>query len=235
MMGTPSTGPAGTFTQYSTTKLYCYPDVTSPQLFYWCTAETLPSEPFSIAQAWGGGAYAGWFLFVSDPAVNLANPKAVSQAMGNLAEPPAQNSGGFLWLYVDGGSDLTLPVSGDVLAAGAVFGTSSGLHQLELKKGAPIILQGDGTSFAILYPEGLPQADPPEKKAAFPIVLDLLGLNAGRFSFTGFQPYGDIYYQYDLVVDPLDPAGSSSTFARYAIQLVPTGEAFPAYAIRPLS
>jgi hypothetical protein len=221
-----------TFEQYGSTQLYAYPNLSSPTLLFWCTASPLPTN-FSIEQAWSQPEDIGYFLFVSDPVTNLSDLSSVSNAMNALSSIPPSGSRGFIWLHValDTATILVVTAAAAV-AADVSFGPFAGTPQLALKHGAPVSPGSDGQSFAFLYPTGIPNASPPSPAAAFPIVLALLGPNAGRFQFTGFQPYHGYYYQYGVVLDPLDPGNSSQSMLDFAIELVPTGQLFPAFAIR---
>jgi len=219
-----STGQAG---------LFACPDLSNPTLLFWSTARPLPS-PFAIADAWDES---GYFLFVSDPSQNLSNFSGISTAM-KAAGNPSANSSGFAWLDMDGGNPSLLTVgvrptggAAGTVAADTLLGaaSSSGVSQLLLKGGAPVTLQPDGQSFGFVYPAGIPQTDPPPATPIYPILLALL---TGQFQFTGFTPDFQFYYQYEVVLDPLNPTNCSQTATNFAIQLVQINEGFPpAFAI----
>lgn len=234
----------GGFEQYKDTALYAYPDVAAPVLLFWCTLSASPAGAFTIAQAWNQPTNAGCFLFVSNPATNLQNLAAVHSAMKalpqggstyNSSAAPARGSRGFIWLDVEARIASVLTVTWDTpatIAGDITLGFDTGVSALALKAGAAVTAASDGQSFTFLYPANIPQTDPPPVSQAYPITLDLLGMAAGQFQFTGFMPQYGYYYQYGIVVDPLNAANCSQNIIMFAIQLVPTGLPFPAYAIQ---
>ncbi|MEQ8251998.1 MAG: hypothetical protein RIB41_12225 [Oceanibaculum nanhaiense] len=231
------------FTQYGSSALFAYPNTANPTLLFWSTANPIPAGGFSIPEAWTQPANSGCFVFVSNPAENLQDLAAISQAMAALPggppygchTKPAPNSRGFIWLDLDRQTASVLSAAGEAAAmvsSDITLGYDSGIPALALKAGAPILPQPGGESFTFLYPAGIPRTDPPPVQPAYPITLNLLGPTAGQFQFTGFMPQYGYCYQYSIIVDPLNATNCTQTLIPFAIELVPTGLPFPAYAIQ---